>query len=255
MIETTTSDLEDILRDLDARMRDPAFKSDLVSDQTISGGSATEEERASIQQCLKICMQVSAHIDQVQLESFPDVAVLSDEGNNAASLDKPGLARLRTSETLRDCKRGLSLTAFELRSRLQDAERRMETVLEHEKWEKSGEDPQGLKEELDSVKRCLSICANAAEEVGRERVNVFEDVSMVDDGHQLIVSTIGDLISAKRVSIGSRSTQWLGQMSDATVQQLVKTGATNNLHQDEDKQVIKGTHFENRHGTGRKLTK
>jgi hypothetical protein len=78
-----------------------------------------------------------------------------------------------------------------------------------------------MTEDLDGVKQCLSVCAEAAEGVARERVNVFEDVSMANDGHRLIVSTMGDLFSAKRVTIGSRLTQWLGQMSVATVQLAV----------------------------------
>ncbi|KAH7370316.1 hypothetical protein BKA65DRAFT_488159 [Rhexocercosporidium sp. MPI-PUGE-AT-0058] len=39
-------------------------------------------------------------------------------------------------------------------------------------------------------------------------------------GSDVLVSTIGDLISARRVTAGVRSRQWLGQMSDETLQQL-----------------------------------
>ena len=253
MIELTTSDLEDILQDLNARMRDPKLENTRDPGQA-TFRSGAEDERASIQQCLNICVQVSARIDQVQSESLEDVAVPIASDGRAILVDKPKLARLITSETLQDCKRGLGLTSVELRARLRDAERRLANTLRLEKEsEGSAPDQQRMREDLDSVQRCLSICVGAAEEVASERVNVFEDVSMADDGHQLIVSTMGDLISAKRVTIGSRSTQWLGQMSDATVQQLSQHQSYQNGTSDEQAQVIPGTRFENRHGTGRKL--
>jgi Fungal N-terminal domain of STAND proteins len=250
MIGTTTSDLEDILQDLDARMREPNFESAGIPDQAIVDRSDSREERASIQQCLNICVQVSAHIDQ----SLADVAIPSANDGGAIVVDKSTLARLITSETLQDCKRGLGLTTFELRARLREAERRLANALRHERESDGGvQDHQRMREDLDSVKQCLSICAEAAEEAATERVNVFEDVSMSDDGHQLIISTMGDLISAKRVTVGSRSAQWLGQMSDATVQQLSQDHSYQNATPDEQAQVTTGTRFENRHGTGRKL--
>jgi hypothetical protein len=36
----------------------------------------------------------------------------------------------------------------------------------------------------------------------------------------MVVARLGDLISARLVTAGVRSTQWLGQMSDASLQQL-----------------------------------
>ena len=50
-----------------------------------------------------------------------------------------------------------------------------------------------------------------------EEVERLRRGSMADDGHQLILSSMADLISARRVTIGSRSTEWLGQMSDASL--------------------------------------
>ncbi|KAH7379010.1 hypothetical protein BKA64DRAFT_585480 [Cadophora sp. MPI-SDFR-AT-0126] len=78
-----------------------------------------------------------------------------------------------------------------------------------------------IKEELDSIKQCLAICAQASTQADKECVNVFEDIFTADDGHQVLVSTIGDLISARRVTAGVRSRQWLGQISDKTLQQLL----------------------------------
>ena len=77
-----------------------------------------------------------------------------------------------------------------------------------------------VQEEWDSTKRCLTIYAQASEYVDQVRTNVFENVSAAQDAHQVIVATLGDLISATRVTADVGATQWLGQMSDTALQQL-----------------------------------
>ncbi|KFZ13481.1 hypothetical protein V501_03682 [Pseudogymnoascus sp. VKM F-4519 (FW-2642)] len=49
---------------------------------------------------------------------------------------------------------------------------------------------------------------------------VFEDVNTNEDAHLVIVSTRGDPISAKRISVGARASKWLGHMSDQFLQTL-----------------------------------
>jgi hypothetical protein len=79
---------------------------------------------------------------------------------------------------------------------------------------------ESMKEERDSISQCLNICTDASDLAGNPRVNIFENIKSADDSHQLVVSTIGDLISAKHITTGARSAQWFGQMSDETLQQL-----------------------------------
>ena len=54
---------------------------------------------------------------------------------------------------------------------------------------------------------------------GTIQTNVFKDVSAAQDAHQVIVSP-RDLISATRVTAGIEGRQWLGQISDVTLQRL-----------------------------------
>jgi len=111
-----------------------------------------------------------------------------------------------------------------------------------------------MMEEIKSVKQCLNICSNAAEQTAQTRTNVFEDVSMADDGQQVIVATLGDLISAKRIVVGARSTQWLGQMSDTTLQQLSQDHDQGKREPGPKPEVQTGTQFEDCYGTGFQLT-
>lgn len=75
--------------------------------------------------------------------------------------------------------------------------------------------------EVESNKQCLAVCAHASEEVRQLRTNTFENVSVGEGAHQVIVATLGDLISAQRVTAAVGAKQWLGQMSDTTLQQLL----------------------------------
>lgn len=43
---------------------------------------------------------------------------------------------------------------------------------------------------------------------------MYEDVDVGDDSDQVLIDTLGDLIAAKRVKAGARSTQIVGRMSD-----------------------------------------
>lgn len=77
---------------------------------------------------------------------------------------------------------------------------------------------------------------------------------MADDGYQLLVSTVGDLISAKRVTIGSRSLQLFGQMSDTSLQQLSRDLGHASTERGMEPQTGMNQAFENRYGTGFKLS-
>ena len=50
--------------------------------------------------------------------------------------------------------------------------------------------------------------------------NVFQGIIAGPDSHQVIVSTCSDLVSAKGVTAMRGAVQWLGQMSDTTLQHV-----------------------------------
>ena len=59
--------------------------------------------------------------------------------------------------------------------------------------------------------------APTASEIGERRYNRLEDIHVAEDGHQIITSTTGHLVSAKNISAGVRSMHYLGQLSDASI--------------------------------------
>lgn len=115
-----------------------------------------------------------------------------------------------------------------------------------------------MQEEKDSTKQCLTICAQASQHVDQVRTHVFEDISADRDAHQVIISMSGDLIVAKRITAAVGATQWLGQMSDAVIQQLSQDRGLNisdreSRGKDKEKQIEITAKFKDQFGAGHKL--
>jgi hypothetical protein len=256
MIKNTATDLEELLQGVNQQIKSTTSQ--------VPGNSATfdlsedeendiKEEKASIEQCLRICEEVSSHIEEVQARDLELTSSLTGEQPVTVKLGGTTAARVKTSNTLENCKRGLDVTSSGLKMQLNDINKRVELL--SQRSETLGghvPDRQNIEVELESIKQCLAICTKATEQVAQERVNVFEDVEAADDVHQIIVATLGDLISAKRIKVGARSRQWLGQMSDTSLQQLSKDRDEDGVRAARDPES--GAHFEGRHGAGQRLS-
>ena len=278
MIDNTTVDLQQIWEQTDKELAQPLTDAETASLSGISNlsRSAVEEEKENIDYCLNICRHVANHLERVQTEISENPTIRATGRDRSPPQTWQSQARLVTSEKLRDCKTGIRFTISELQVRLQDADHRLQKLLYPTRHEGGiAEDipsSQQSHEDLETVRQCLSICDEATQELARDRINVFEEVHMADDGHQVIVATLGDLISARKISAGARSTQWLGQMSDASLQQLSKDNvssgditvtrdpADNVVGEDTLPNIstnktagIRHYRFEGRHGTGRTL--
>jgi hypothetical protein len=224
MIKSTTADLEELLNELDDNMKgEPSQLHKAASGIDDIDDKNVIEERASIQQGLRICENALAHIDQLEANSFGDTSTPSGKHYEAMKLGSITPPKFTTSRTLESCKRITDVTSSQLKVQLDDLKERIAKMSQVEGMlNENGPGSQSLKEELDSIIQCLAICTKATEEVAQDRANSFKDVCCADDGHQIVVTTLGDLISAKRITIGVGSTQWAGQMSDASLQQLSK---------------------------------
>ena len=57
------------------------------------------------------------------------------------------------------------------------------------------------------VASAVPACTDSLDEVFKDLVHVFDNPAMGDKAHQYVLSTIGNLISAKRALIGSGAAQ------------------------------------------------
>ncbi|BCR98242.1 uncharacterized protein AKAW2_31561A [Aspergillus luchuensis] len=222
MIEEATSDLQEHLQNIEERLQSldqhggPVQRSDTFHLQDI------REEKESTEQCLTICThvaQVIAHFQQ-QLPQFhskgENISIQFGSGND----DISGQSQSLTSAMLTDFGARVSSNSEALQARLMELTNRLRQMSEQGIMYKDPTNLNLIKEERESIIQCLNVCSEASDLAHRARTNIFEDVTSSDESHQLVVSTIGDLISAKHIITGSKSAQWLGQMSDTSLQQL-----------------------------------
>jgi hypothetical protein len=187
---------------------------------------------------------------------------------------------------IKEYKDTISNTTVDLEEHLREIDDKLQTISPRDViLDESMAERRQIQEERDSTQQCLKICAQAgmhidqlqptvlenistpsdayqgsaaklggATEANKDRTNFFEDISTADDGHQILVSTIGDLISARRVTAGARSRQWLGQMSDETIQKLSQYLNFAATEESQEPQTGNSGHFEGRYGVGLKLS-
>ncbi|OGM41919.1 hypothetical protein ABOM_009807 [Aspergillus bombycis] len=255
MIAEATSDLQDHLQGINERVRSIEETGHVPhSDIDLS---IVREEKESTEQCLAICVQVSRYIEGAQMRLPQDshnVPMLTLHPVSSEGFDSTKAYRA-TDALLKDLRNKLSLNSQTLQARLSTLDSQLKacsevgTLSSREGTAKFDL----IKEERDSIAQCLNICADASDIAQMARKNVYEDVASADDSHQLVVSTIGDLISAKHIITGARSVQWLGQMSDDTLQQLSRDQKTRHREQEKSGTQTEHDGFSGRYGTGYQL--
>ncbi len=257
MITNTTSDLEEHLQEIDDKLQNLSSQGARVSDEDAAEREQIQQEMDSTKQCLSICAQVSEHMDQVQPSAFGATHKAPNTHQVIiATLEGYVSARRATRNALKECKERLADTTAELEEHLQKINNRLENFSRGVSTlgEQAAEHGR-VQEEKNGVEHCLKICARASQQADQVQTNVFEDVSVAQDSHQVVVATLGDLISARRVTAGARSKQWLGQMSDASLQQLSRDYGQIAMEKIVEPQGGTTEHFEDRYGTGQQLHK
>jgi hypothetical protein len=254
LITNTAADLEEHLENINDKLRNISLRGAGISDTDAAERQQLQEERDSTQKCLEICAHVLTQIDEVHPNASINISATYQAP--ITTLSSLTSAQLVTSSTMNACRENLTNTITQLRRRLQDINNRLqpfslqplnisiEQAAEQEK----------LKEEREYVKQSLDMCTEASKQANQERTNVFEDISMADNGYQFIVSTVGELISARRITIGSGSLQLMGQISDDSLQQVSRDLGPNGTEKVIKLQTGISPAFENRYGTGFKLS-
>jgi hypothetical protein len=201
-----------------------------------ASGPVSEDERQKIlkemestRQCISICGRVSDHIKQIQSESSSQTDSDTTSGaSNAAVAERntPTAADLVLANSLNFCLENLNITKDQLSTGLQKMLRQLDNEsaqrIDIESENVSEQD--AMEAEAKSIRERLAYFSQASARSEQYRTNVFEDVKTEGDSHQVLVSTVGDLISAKRITGGERTVQLMGQMSDASLQQLSQDG-------------------------------
>ncbi|KAL4862208.1 hypothetical protein BDV12DRAFT_179146 [Aspergillus spectabilis] len=255
MIQNTTSDLQERLNEIEEKLNASRFPDETNVAIDSEEIQKIEEERQSTTHCLEICKQVSGYIEQYQSERqgrTGKAAGLPHENITHVN-SNPSIAQQIAQSSLKSCLQNMDAASTRLQQHLNQLEASLRNSRDPPVSDQVTCELQKIKEEKETIAQCLNICTNASSLSESTRVNVFEDVASMDDSQQVLVSTIGDLLNAKRISTGMRSLQVLGQMSDDTLQHL----SSRQNHPGENvagiEQKDQDKNFQNRHGTGRPL--
>ncbi|KAL4958695.1 uncharacterized protein BDV14DRAFT_186237 [Aspergillus stella-maris] len=251
MIQNTTSDLQERLIEIEKTLSPNCFPDEPNAAIDSEELQKIEEERQTATHCLEICKRVSGFIERYQSEpqSRRGEATGSPHTNSSSSI-----SRQIAQNSLNASLENINAASSRLQKHLKQLEASLRNSRDPLVSDQATCELQKIREEKETIAQCLSICMDATSLSESTRVNIFEDVVSQDDAHQVLVSTIGDLLNAKRISTGMRSVQLLGQMSDDTVQHLSSRhiGSGENVAGSEQKEQ---DNFQYRHGLGRPLQK
>lgn len=215
LIADTQNDLQNHLDRLDEQERG------LTTEQLGSASPSSEvtelhamlEEKQSTRLGLEICAQLSAQI--IELESTSTEVPQFSDRPSAHKYLKSGLNTTKSSiETL----------VNRLRSHETDVERQLESMSSQSTSTSDQTSAQidTLQEAKASIRQCINVVTDASEHLAEERRNIFEDISMADNSYEYSVSTIGDLVTARKLDLKGRSRHVAGQISSQDFQKSIE---------------------------------
>ncbi|KAG4275401.1 hypothetical protein FPRO04_14387 [Fusarium proliferatum] len=213
MIRDTTNDLQGHMKRLEERVNALAASEaeSLVQDQDEPEWMAMLEEKQSTQEGLKICSQLSAQIEQ--LESTSKEHTQFSQQPSAHKFIRSGLGVAKGS---------IQSLVSRLQTHEHDIDNRMEAMMSAVPLsEQEATQLAQLQETKESLRQCMRVVADAGEALSNERCNVFEDITMADSSYGISVSTVKDLVVARRLNLSGQARYLGGQISDESYQRTI----------------------------------
>ncbi|RYP34922.1 hypothetical protein DL768_011029 [Monosporascus sp. mg162] len=264
LITDTTADLQDHLRSLEQQVKNLSIKK--INSESAEF-DATEwhamlEEKESTQLGLRLCAQLSAEIEEFE----------STSKEPPQFSDRPS-AHKHLKSGLNTTKNSIESLMSRLLSHQANIDKQLEAMLAGTLVpEDATTQLAQLQETKASIRQCIQVVSDAGNSLSEERRNVFEDIALADHSYEFSVSTVGDLVTARRLILKGRSRHIGGQLSNQDYQKSIDAlthldlehiRATHSLSQgradliqsSEQEVSDKGMeYFHNRYGRGVKLT-
>jgi hypothetical protein len=156
------------------------------------------------QQCLDIYIQAAACIRRIQDTTLPEMELAITHY----------IARLPPVDVLNKCAKMLASTSAQLGIDVEDIRLRLDRLVSHIQANEAAQQGRRLQETH------LVISSSSPSQPHHARVNIFQAISAAEGSQQILVSTSGNSIHAQNVTTGPQSSQWMGQMSDVSLQLL-----------------------------------
>lgn len=200
----------------------------------LPGEKQTLEQKASLEQCLSICLKLIDHIESVRPGvCSPDENPLASGVVVEAKMSVPRMM----DDTLDACTQSLNRTAQHIQHIAKDDQAKAE------------KDEAEIIQQLGGTRKCLEYMRQSE----RERVNIFEKIDAAEDSRTIMVSTIGDLIRGIDVKFGARAGSVMGQLSDESLQKIVENFSPPEPSKSDTANPARKTSFEHRYGSGQRV--
>ncbi|KAL5342679.1 hypothetical protein BJX70DRAFT_269047 [Aspergillus crustosus] len=229
LIQNTQCDLESHLEDIRTKVETLSLNGSAITKIDPAELRRMEDEKQSTQKSIHICQQFLDFLDQSQssllgnLESAPKKPY-----QQLSSSQRPMQSSWINAEGLNSARKELMSWRIQLLQNLYEVDKQLPTSRPDIPLLGDGptSEQQTFQEEVQGTEALLEFCEHAKREVNQPRTNYYEDVTAEDNSHLAVVTTLKDLISAKRIKSGIGSKLVLGQMSDDTIQSVfVNTAA------------------------------
>ncbi|SPJ89680.1 uncharacterized protein FTOL_13041 [Fusarium torulosum] len=206
MIDDTTADLQKHMQRLDERARSLAVPNAESVESDSTDWLALFEEKESTRKGLQICTELSLHIEALE----------STSNENPQFSQQPSADKYIRS-SLSSAKSSISLLESRLRNHGNEIDQRMDAMkLRTNLSEDDINQLAQLQETKESIRQCMNVVADAGEDLVMDRANVFEDIMMTDNAYGITVSTVKDLVIARRVNLQGQARYVGGQIDEAS---------------------------------------
>lgn len=244
MILDTTSDLRDNLQRLDEKVQSLMIEGAKGSPEENIEWQAILEEKESTNQGLRICAQLSAQIEQLEPTSK----------EHPRFSQRPS-AHKYIQNWIGATKGSIQTLVSRLQIHEDEIEKRIETMKSTVPLsESTATQLVQLQDTKESIHQCINVVSKAGESLEVERRNVFEDITMAEEAYDFSVSTVGDLVTVRRLNLTGRSRHVGGTLTDAsyqkTVDALTKLDTTAVMSAQERKNESSASEFSDRYGRG-----
>lgn len=257
LITRTMSDLEERFDELNERLASVPERSRRALPEPDETRNELQEERDATSQCISFCESVSSYIEQARPIILRDTTSSTSSALvSVTTLQGLISSRLVTNEAVIKCQFTLDDAKKQLQQRLDSLEIQMGSESSNAVSAPRETDPeqQEILDERESFAQSLSIVKEANEKAQKKEMNLYEDVESKDDSTQIIVSTVEQLITARRIKAGANALQMFGQVSNETVQVYAPRRSTQPVTTNAEVGSPGEGKFETRYGVGNTLS-
>ncbi|EGY23412.1 uncharacterized protein VDAG_04850 [Verticillium dahliae VdLs.17] len=211
LIRDITSDLQEHMQRLDERVQSLAVSGAENPVRDSAEWLAMWEEKESTHQGLRICLQLSAQIEKLESTSKEHQQFL--EQPSAHKIIRTGLGVAKGS---------IRSLVSRLQSHQIDVDKRMQAMGSTEPLSREElRQLAGLQETKESPQQCINVVSEAGQTLTDERCNIFEDITMADNSYGISVSTVKELVVARRINLKDEARYVGGQISDESYQKTI----------------------------------